>query len=131
MEFGRELKTIQNVECYSKGGQTWRQLGYVVLYEEGLVFYKVKGAVLAQAGFGLLGAAVSGGSRKGEFKLELPYSDIVSVRVCNKMLNAAIEIIRKDGNPVYLLSQSRLFNGKSALSEYVDIINRRLKNTQR
>ena len=108
-----------------------RQLGYVVLYEEGLVFYKVKGAVMAQAGFGLLGAAIAGGSRKGEVKLELPYSEIVSVRVCNKLLNAAIEITRKNGNPVYLLSQSRLFNGKSSLNEYVDIISRRLKSAQR
>lgn len=131
MEYGKELKTIQNVECYSKGGQTLRQLGYVVLYEEGLVFYKVKGAVMAQAGFGLLGAAIAGGSRKGEVKLELPYSEIVSVRVCNKLLNAAIEITRKNGNPVYLLSQSRLFNGKSSLNEYVDIISRRLKSAQR
>ena len=61
MTTGKELSTIRNVECYSKGKQTLRQAGYVSIYENGIIFYKVKGAVLAQAGFGLLGAAVAGG----------------------------------------------------------------------
>ena len=128
MDMGKELRTIQNVECYSKGGQTFRRVGYATICENGVVFYKVKGAVMAQAGFGLLGAAIAGGSRNGEPNLELPYSDISSVNVRNKMLSPSIELILKGGQePVYLISQSRLFNGKSTLEEAANLIRSRLK----
>ena len=127
MSTGRELKTIQNIECYSKGGQMLRRVGYVTIYEDGIVFYKVKGAVMAQAGFGLLGAAVAGNSRNGEANLELQYSEISSVSVRNKMLSPAIEITLKNGQePVYFISQSRLFNGKSDLEEAANIIRQRI-----
>ena len=127
MDTGKELRTIQNIECYSKGGQTLRRVGYATIYENGIVFYKVKGAVLAQAGFGLIGAAVAGNSRNGEVNLEIPYSDISSVNVRNKMLSPSIEIILKDGqNPVYFISQSRVFNGKSALEDAAGIIRERI-----
>ena len=32
MDMGRELRTIQNIECYSKGGQTFRRVGYATIY---------------------------------------------------------------------------------------------------
>ena len=125
---GKELRTIPNIECYSKGGQMLRRVGYAIIYEEGIIFYKVKGAVMAQAGFGLLGAAVAGSSRNGDPNLELPYSEISSVNVRNKMLSPAIEIVLKDGqNPVYFISQSRVFNGKSKLEDAANIIREKIK----
>ena len=121
---GNEIMKIQNM-TYRKSALKGT-MGTLSIREDGIAFYKVKGAALAQAGFGLLGALAVRNNESAEAEIEVPYSDITRAEVRSIMMTPTIEVTLSDGSSVTFLTQSRIFNGKSDLERAVDTINGRI-----
>lgn len=122
---GRELMKIQNMQ-YRKSSLKGI-LGTLSVYEDGIAFYKVKGALLAQAGFGLLGALAVRNNENSEAEIEVPYSEITGAQVRSIVMTPAVEVTLRDGSTVQFLTQSRVFNGKSDLERAAAYINEHIR----
>ena len=123
---GREVMRIQNME-YRKSKMGMRNLGSLAVFEEGIAFFKVKGGLAAGLAFGLVGQFLSRHNEKSEAEIEVPYSQISSVKLCSIITTPAIEVTLRDGTSVYFLTQSRMFNGKSDLERAVSYISGQLR----
>ena len=118
---GREVMRIQNMD-YRKSKMGIRNLGSLVLFESGLAFFKARGALAAQVGFGLVGQFLSRNNEKNEAEIEVPFSQISNVKLCKVITTPAIAVTLRDGSSVYFITQSRIFNGKSDLEKAVNYI---------
>jgi len=123
---GREVMKLQNME-YKKSMIGIRNLGSFVVYEGGIAFHKAKGALAAGIGFGLVGQFFSRNNEKSEAEIEVPFSQIRSVRLCSVMMYPAIEITLRDGSTVSFYTQSRIFNGKSDLERVANYISSQIR----
>lgn len=123
---GREVMKIQNMQ-YKKAKVSFCVFGSLVLFEGGIAFFKSKGAMAAQLGFGMVGAFLSRNNEVNEPEIELQYSQIRDARYCLVVMNPAIEVSLRDGSSIYFVSQSRLFNGKSDLEKAANYINSQIR----
>ena len=124
---GREVLKIQNMEYRKKGKLGIRNLGSLVLFEGGLAFFKSRGALAASVGFGLVGQFFSRNNEKNEAQVEIPFTQIASVKLRSVYLMPAIEVALRDGSSVLFITQSRVFNGKSDLKKAVYYISAQIR----
>ena len=123
---GREVMKIQNME-YRKSKMGLRNLGSLVLFEGGIAFFKAKGALAAGMGFGLVGQFLSRNNEKNEAEIEIPFTQISSVKLCSVIAMPAIEVLLRDGSSIYFITQSRMFNGKSDLEKAANYISGQIR----
>ena len=111
---GSELNKLENMQ-FRKSKMGFMAMGTMIVREDGIAFYKAKGALLGRSMFGLLGAAATRNNTSPEPDEEYGYSEIRSVHCENFMMTPTIFVDLQDGSTVYFSTQSRMFNGKGAL----------------
>ena len=123
---GKEILRLKNMD-YRKGKMSMPSaMGSLAIFEDGVAFFKSKGAMLGAVGFGLLGGALTQNNEKSEAELEVPFRDIRSANAVNVVLEPGLELQLSDGRTVYFMSRSRVFNGKADMQHAADLINQRL-----
>ncbi len=123
---GKEILRLKNMD-YRKSKVTMPSgMGSLVVYEDGVAFFKSSGAMLGAMAFGLLGQALTSNNEQSEAMLELPYDRIRGARNVLIALEPGLEIQLTDGSTVYFMSRSRVFNGKADMQRAADCINQRI-----
>ena len=123
---GREVMRLKNMD-YRKGKMSMPSaFGSLVVFEDGVAFFKSAGAMLGGAAFGLLGQALTRNNEKDTPEFELTFGEIQSARSVTVVLEPGLELELKSGEKKYFMSRSRVFNGKADMQRVADAINQRV-----
>ena len=123
---GRPVAQYESMS-FRKGKMGFATMGTLFVQEDGISFYKAKGALVGQALFGLAGAAATRGNLAAEATAEYSFDEISNAEYQSIMMNPTVVVEIKDGSKIFFSTQSRLFNGKKTLQEAADKIKAGLK----
>ena len=120
---GNTLISVENMQLNTSIFGGYKGIGTLSVQEDGITFYKVKGALLISSLFGFLGEFLSKGHTSAEPTVEYTAADIASAET-KGVLTAMLIVRLKDGTELRFSSRSRLITGKGSLESAAAAINR-------
>ena len=119
---GRTIMELQSLQLNTKVFGGFMGIGTLMVKEDGIAFYKSKGALVGQALFGLIGLAATKNRISGEPACEFSSNEIASAESTGA-LSCILKVTLKDGQQLRFYTRSRLITGKKDLDRAADLIN--------
>ena len=123
---GNTLISVENMQLNTSKFGGYIGIGTLTVREDGIAFYKSKGALLISSLFGFLGELFAKGKTSAKPAVEYTAADIASAET-KGTVSAILIVHLKNGTELRFSSRSRLITGKGSLEAAAATINRIIK----